>query len=189
MKDKSFTQALQSLLRNKKLKMMLKTMKTKNNKLNKSPVIEKKSLMKREKKKNEWMLNRKTQRSNPNLYKEERISWMLKRVKMKEKLRCLQLTENVVKKRIEISNIKKLQRWMYNKLEQKVIQIKMMKKRKIKTINHMPMAPFMQPKKKFSLNRMKMSHKRCLLSKVILRKRLLISMKEKARVFHMMNDH
>lgn len=66
MKDKSFTQALQSLLRNKKLKMRLKTMKTKSNKLNKSPVIENKSLLKREKKKNEWMLNKKTQRSNPN---------------------------------------------------------------------------------------------------------------------------
>lgn len=51
MKDKSFTQALKSLLRNKKLKMRLKTMKTKNNKLNKNPITKNKILLKREKKK------------------------------------------------------------------------------------------------------------------------------------------
>lgn len=66
MKDKSFTQALKSLLWNKSLKVRLKTMKMNNNKLSKSPIIENKSLLKREKKKKEWMLNRKTQRSNPN---------------------------------------------------------------------------------------------------------------------------
>ena len=185
MKDKSFTQALKSFLPNKSLKMRLRTMKTKNNKLNQSPIIiENKSLLQREKK-NEW---RKTQRSNVNQLK-EKISWTLKRVKMKEKLRCLLLMENVVKKRTEIQNIKMLQRWMYNKpLEQKVIQIKT-KKRQMKAINHKPMIRFMLPKKKLCLNRMRMSLKRCLLSKVILIKRLRISTKEKARVFHMMNDH
>lgn len=63
MKDKSFTQALKNFLPNKNLKMRLRTMKTKNNKLNKSPIIiENKNLLQREKM-NEW---RKTQRSNVN---------------------------------------------------------------------------------------------------------------------------